>query len=495
MSVKAAQIVQSASRLRKLSDDAAWQLLRNTPVTLAILRSNFVESGEARVPAPILFERVEDDLVALRADGHDLPRTAQQYCASWLSRGFLERRPGVTGSEETYELSSEGLAAVRIVSDLEAPPKSATESRVATVMARLEDLVADTEENVETRIESMVQDRDRLNARIEAVRDGRTGVIDERVALERVRDILALAGQLPADLARARREIERLNIRFRKDIIENEGGRGDVLDALFRGVDVLADHEAGRSFEALHVLLLDLERSAGLDTAIETVLSRGFARGLTVEQCEFLRYLVPNLIQRAGEVHDVYVSLSRSLRNFVQRREYEEARTVSRLLGVAKRQFGALSETVPLHRPVGFELALSTGRVSSLDQWTLYADDGERPVALTEAAVHEIDLDEIRAIIRESEIDVRELQNNVDRTLDEIAVASIADVLARFPASQGFGSIVGLVHIALHDNIGRETVEIAGETDIVEWGTEPARFARVPRMLFSRSVLTMEPEL
>jgi len=491
MGLTAAQLVQASARLKRLSDEAAWQLLRaqNAHAIIAILRNSFIDSGERRVPAPILFERIQDDLIALREGGYDLPQTAQQYCAAWLSQGFLERRPGNAGSEETYELSSEGLAAIGIVSDLETPPKSATESRLTTVMAQLDQLVVDTDENVASRIEALVRERDRIDERINAIRDGRSGVIESRVALERVRDILALADQLPADFARVRREIERLNVRFRKDIIENDAGRGDVLDALFRGVDVLAEQEAGRSFQAFYALLIDLERSAGLDAAIETVLSREFAGELTTAQREFLRYLVPSLIQRGGEVHDVYVSLSRSLRTFVQRREYEEERTVSRLLTAAQRQFSALSETVPLHRATGFDLPLSTARLSSLAQWQLYADDGERPGALTESATHEIDLDEIRAIIRESEIDLRELQGNVERTLEELAVASIADVLTRFPASQGFGSVVGLVYIALQEKKGRETVEITGETDTVQWGTEPPRFARVPRMLFTRSAL------
>lgn len=503
MSLTSAQLVQSAARLRRLSDEAAWQLLRaqNAQLTIAILRNNFIESGQTRVPAPILFERVADDLTALRDSGADLPQNAQQYCALWLAQGFLERRPGATGAEETYELSSEALAAIQIVADLETPPKAATESRLTTVMAQLDQLVVDTDEDVASRIEGMERERDRIDARITAIREGRSGVIDDRVALERVRDILTLADQLPADFARVRREIERLNVRFRKDIIENEGGRGDVLDALFRGVDILSDQEAGRSFQAFYAILIDLERSAGLDAAIETVLSRGFVTELTPQQREFLRDLVPSLIQRGGEVHDVYVSLSRSLRNFVQRREYEEERTVSRLLTVAQRRFSALSETIPLHRSSGFELGLSTAKISSVGQFTLFADDSERPAALTESAVHDIDLEQIRALIRESEIDIRELRENIAQTLIELPVASVADVLRRFPATQGFGSVIGLVYIALTgvSTSGRQSaasaakadapanaIEIAAESETVQWSNDPDRFARVPRLLFSR---------
>ncbi len=487
MSQTAAQIVQSATRLRRLSDETAWQLLRtqNAHLILTILRNNFIESGEPRVSAPILFDRVDDDLTILRDAGYDLPQNAQQYCVAWLGQGFLERRPGDVGGDETYELSSESLAAIGMVADLESPQKSATESRLTTVMSQLDQLVVDTDEDVFSRVDALTRDRDRIDARIAAIRAGRSGTIDDRVALERVRDILSLADQLPADFARVRREIERLNVRFRKDIIENDGGRGEVLDALFRGVDVLAEQEAGRSFQAFYALLTDLERSAGLDAAIEAVLARPFVRALTPAQREFLRDLVANLGQRGAEVHGVYVSLSRSLRNFVQRREFEEERTVGRLLTLAQRRFSAISETVPLHRQTGFELSLSQSSISSIGQWTLFTDDGERPARLQENIAHEIDLDEIRAIIRESEIDMRELQQNVTVVLSELTVASIADVLTRFPATQGFGSVVGLVYIALQGRDSGRALQIVGETETVQWNAEPTRSARVPRFLFT----------
>ena len=489
MSQTAAQLVQSATRLRRLSNEAAWLLLRadNAHLILAILRGNFLETGEARVPAPILFERIDDDLAALNAAEFDLRQTAQQYCATWLAQGFLERRPGDVGGDETYELSSEALAALGIISDLETPPKSATESRLTTVMSQLDQLVVDTDEDVASRVDALTRDRDRLDVRIAAIRDGRSGTIDDRVALERVRDILSLADQLPADFARVRREIERLNVRFRKDIIENDGGRGDVLEALFRGVDVLSEQEAGRSFQAFYALLTDLERSAGLDAAIESVLSRPFVSELTPTQRDFLRDLVPSLGQRGGEVHEVYVSLSRSLRNFVQRREYEEERTVTRLLTLAQRRFGSVSESVPLHRATGFELALSQAALSSIGQWTFFSDDGERPPGLIENVAHEIDLEAIRAIIRESEIDLRELRQNVEVVLETRPVASVADVIGRFPATQGFGSVVGLVYLALQGRDAGAAIEIDGETETVQWNSDPERFARVPRLLFTRT--------
>ncbi|MCY7325832.1 MAG: DUF3375 domain-containing protein, partial [Microbacteriaceae bacterium] len=325
-----AALVQSAARFDRVRRDSAWSLLRanQAPIVLAVLHANFVESGEARVLATVLFERIGDDLEALRAAGHELPQSPQRYVADWLDAGYLERRTGAasagSSAAETYELSADALAALRIASEIVSPPRSVTESRLTTVMGQLEQLATDTDTDVASRLESLTRERERLDQRIANIREGRIDVVAPDAALERIRDILLLAEQLPADFARVRRDVESLNVQFRRDIIESDGARGEVLDALFRGVDVLQDNEAGRSFGAFYALLINPERSAGLDRSIDEVLTRDALGSLTPAERIALRTLVERLTSRGGEVHEVYASLARSSRTFVQQREYVE---------------------------------------------------------------------------------------------------------------------------------------------------------------------------
>jgi hypothetical protein len=53
-------------------------------------------------------------------------------------------------------------------------------------------------------------------------------------------------------------------------------------------------------------------------------------------------------------------------------------------------------------------------------------------------------LEELRAIARETEIDFDELTRNVNDLLAEASSCTVADVLARYPATQGVGSVIGL---------------------------------------------------
>src|SRR5262249_6919913 len=119
---------------------------------------------------------------------------------------------------------------------------------------------------------------------------------------------------------------------------DDEDDREDTLGDVFRGVDLIADSDAGRSFTAFYATILDPVRSGEIDDAIAAVLDRPFADRLTGEQRRRLRSLLTDMEDAAGEVHATMTSLSRSLRHFVQSRAYEEHRRLQQLIRTAQRR-------------------------------------------------------------------------------------------------------------------------------------------------------------
>ena len=51
----------------------------------------------------------------------------------------------------------------------------------------------------------------------------------------------------------------------------------------------------------------------------------------------------------------------------------------------------------------------------------------------------------VKSLVRDSEIDFRALSDNILALLVEHSQVSVAELLERFPAEQGFGSVVGYV--------------------------------------------------
>lgn len=462
-----------------------WRLLAadNGPAILALLQAHLL--GEVRsLSASVLFERVERDIDTLRIQGNDLPRTAQAYVSDWLASGYLVRRFPAEASEEEYELTAAAAGAIRFVNSLVEHRTTATESRLSTVIQQLVRLVEETETNPETRVAALVAERERIDREIEAIRQGQLRALPDDRALERIRETIGLAGELAGDFRSVRDEFDQLNRDLRERIMDNDGHRGDVLEALFADVDVIADSEAGRTFHAFWRLLTDPEQSATLEEALDQVLARGFAGRLNVQERRFLFRLIQTLLDQGGMVHEVLQYFARSLKQFVQSREYLEQRRMNQLIKEAQRAALALKEEIRTTDSLDYALQLTSSRVRSIDQWVLYdpsLNAIEKGVALGDSAL--IDLDTLGALVAQSEIDFRSLKGNIRALLEERSSITIGQVMARFPAIQGLGSVVG--YLALGSRHGMpatdhsETVTWQGEDDC--W-----RSARIPTVYFLR---------
>lgn len=420
----------------------------NAAIAVALLGEH-LGGEERRLLAPVLFERLEEDLEELRGQGQDLPQTAQAYCTSWRNDGILIRRTAEDSREETLELSQGALTAIRFVGQLADPSASVTESRLATILDRLRVLARDTDPDKTTRLAALYDERERLDAHIERVAAGEVDVLPSEQAVERIRDILALIEEVPADFARVRAELEKLNRGLRQQLIEQEGSRGTVLEDIFRGVDLLQQSEAGRSFTGFYSLLLDPERGLEFEESVNGILDRPFVNRLSASQSRTLRRILPTLQDRSSEIHGVMTAFSRSLRRFVQSQEFVQDRLINKDLRAALRQALEASQTVKPYVKTGLTLALTSVPLSSVSSLKPHNPaDFEAAQDIVQHQSEAVNIEELRALARASEIDMAELAGNVNATLEQQQGATIADVLRLFEASQGVASVVGLLVLA-----------------------------------------------
>ena len=182
------------------------------------------------------------------------------------------------------------------VASLTSQASSATESRLTTLSTQLQALARDSDPRAETRLAALLTERASIDEQVAAVESGVFPVLDGERAVERSAEILALASEVPADFARVRAELEELNRDLRARILDDDGDRGDTLGDVFRGVDLIGDSDAGRSFTAFYDMILDPARSSQIDEWIDAVLQRPFASQLTNDQ----KRTVPRVTDRDG---------------------------------------------------------------------------------------------------------------------------------------------------------------------------------------------------
>ncbi|MFD4421413.1 DUF3375 domain-containing protein [Agromyces sp. NPDC058484] len=472
---------------RLLDDDASWRLLRadNAPV-IASLLSAHLGGEQTRMPADELFEVLDHDLDRLREAGFDLPRTAQGYCAEWREAGYLVRRAAEGARGETYELSQGALRGIRYLDQLAEPRQTATESRLSSIASQLARLAVDTDPDTTRRLAQLHAEREHIEQQIERVAAGEIDTLDPARALERVRDILAQAEEIPADFARVRAEFEALNRSLRTGILESDASHRSVLDEIFRGVDLIAESDEGRSFAGFSALVLDAEVGAAFDDHVSQVLEREFADTLGAAQRRFLRRYVTTLKDRSAEIHEVITSFARGLRRYVQSHDFERDRVLKTAIREALAAGIPASTEVKPYRQTELSLALSSVPMVSVGQVRLHDPaelDATAPIVEHETAV--ANLEALRALARETEIDFDELRGQINDVLEAAGECTVGEVLATHPATQGVASVVGLIALAAVQGV------VGGDVERVRWyGVDGvARGASVPMHRFTGRVL------
>lgn len=474
----------AADRLVKTSP--AWALLRGRNAAAAVaLLGTHLAGEERRRPAPELFELIDHDLVQLRDHEFDLPQTAQAYCSEWRNEGILVRRASEEARGETFELSQGALTAIQFVTQLAEPRQAVTESRLSSIFSALRQLAQETDPNTASRLTALRTEQDRLTAEIERVQAGDFEVLSTARALERAKELLLLADEIPSDFSRVRAELELINRGLRERLISQQGSRGTVLEDIFRGVDHLSESDAGRSFNGFFSLILDPEQSTEFEESVSNVLERDFAGELTARQTRFLRRMLPSLQDMSGEIHEVMTNLSRSLRRFVQSQELEEDRRINALLRDTLREGVVLSKTVRVWQPTALDLDLTSLQLGSVAAFSLHNPaDSETVASVLTQESEPVDLRELRELARASEIDMKELVHNVNDVITRRGAVTISEILDEHPATQGVASVVGLLVLAESQARGLDGDEP------VSWQSSQgiARHGVVPSYLFTQKV-------
>ncbi|MFJ6131600.1 DUF3375 domain-containing protein [Janibacter terrae] len=471
---------------RTVADNAALRMLRADHVAvIAGLLSTHLGRAGTRVATDDLYEVMDADLELLR-DHFDLPKTARAYCDDWRGAGYIVRRPAVGARGETLELSPDAFQALRVLEQLDEPRSTVTQSRLISLAQSIRQLAIDTDPDVHRRLEALQDERDRIDAEITRVRTGEVTVLDERTALERATDILLQAQDLPADFAGVRARFETLNHDLRERILKADESDRRVLDDVFRGVDLIEASDEGQTFSGFAALVRDPERSSALEGDLAAVLERGFADTLPVADRRTLRSLVRDLKTSSRDVHLVLTEFARGLRRYVYSQDFQRDRVLRDSLQATLAAAGPAAREVRPTTPLGRDLELSSLRLSTVGELALHdPSDFDTGEVLADAAGAPLDLEALKAVARESEIDFAELIDNVNAELAATSPVTVGEILRRRPATQGLGSVIGLLSLAATqgevDPYARERLCWRGVDDV-------HRAAEVGRHLFREPI-------
>ena len=468
---------EAYEQLRRAS---TWRLLAATkaPAVLAILQATF-PAGDRRLPRSERIARVGAPLSLLHDAEGPPDGTSSANAPSTVSpiAPQFEHR-----AETTFEPSPATIDAIQFIASLEEHRPTTTQSRLQLVIQQFDRLAQETETDRDVRLADLQRRRERIEQEIRELAEGELMLPSAEASVDRLRDILQIAQELSGDFLQYREDLRAVDLHLREQILSPEGSRGEILEQLLAGDDLLGQSTVGRTFTAFFRMLNDPAQTRATQELVDRLLERDFSRSLSRDERERLANVFSDLYEPAQEILDVKTELYRSLARFVRSQDFRQHRVLLEALQEAQGVALAQKDEVPTRSPFPLELDLSRVQLSSVAQHRL--KDPTDPGAPAEAEVHDatsLSVEVLQDLVRTNDIDLVGLTSHVNDVRGRSGQASIGDILREKPAEQGLASVIGLMFLATTHAQARE-----GSTEVVTWreldGNDYA--ARVPSFYF-----------
>jgi hypothetical protein len=465
----------------------AWRLLRadNAPLILSFLGRVFVDENVRDIAASQLVSLLDDELFALneRLGQATYPKSAQSYLDAWSAPnvGWMRKYYPPGSDEPHYDATPAVEKAVAWVRALRERSFVGTESRLNTIYELLRQLVFGSETDSRARLDELERRRREIDDEIATVGSGDFRVLDAASARDRFQQLSDTARGLLADFREVEANFRRLDRDLRERIATWDGTKGELLDDVVGGRNVISDSDQGRSFQAFYDLLLSPRRQRELTDLLERV----HRLDLVDDDDARLRFIHHDWLDAGERAQATVRQLSEQLRRFLDDQVWLENRRVMELL----RSIEANALTLRDCRTADFsnQIDASAPLVRLPMERPLYSPP--RATVVNSSGVEEGRFDsEVAALFEQTYVDPEPLIGSVRRALQRCTQVGLCEVIADNPITQGLAEVITYMSLddgafsTIFDENSRDTVEWTDETGLV-------RIATLPRILFARNGL------
>ncbi len=465
---------------------AGWSLLRaqNAPLAVSFFMAAFTGPNQRNIGRQQLIDALDDVLFGLRdAYGEDkFPRPAAEYLDDWAApeRAWL-RKYYVPGQDEPrYDLTAAAEDVARWVESLRGRDFVATQSRLTSIFAVLQTLVQQSETDPEVRLAELQRQRDGIDAEMQRIRDGNVRVMSAPEALDHFQQLTALAKDLLSDFREVEQNLRKLDRQVREQIATWEGSQGDLLETIFANQQDISSSLQGRTFQGFWDYLM----SPQLRTELRDLLQRA-TRIEALSGAENLN-AVTNLHQdwlpAVEQTQATVRQLSQQMRRLLDDKVFLENKRIMRL--IRSIESGALGTREAPPSGVFMDVAAPSVEVALPFERPLYEPSRKVMVDDDVVAADDTDVD-AGALFSQFHVDTERLKSNIDAVLADAEQATLAEITAAYPLSQGLAEIVAYYQLATESDWADIN---PGATQQLSWSLPDGsiREATIDQIIFGR---------
>ena len=182
---------------------------------------------------------------------------AKKYILSWTNKGFLTNYPDEQG-EVFYELSSHSNKTIDWLASLKKEEFVGTESKFNNILNQLKELVENTNEDSEKRIQLLEEKKLEIEQQIQRIKTGEDiKVFEEFEIVPRFNQINQSAKELLSDFKEVEDNFKEITKGIYQKHADGSLSKSDILEFTFDALDALKESQQGKSFYAFWSFILN----------------------------------------------------------------------------------------------------------------------------------------------------------------------------------------------------------------------------------------------
>ncbi len=466
------------------------------PLGISFLHLAFKRKHEVTLPQDIFREQLDvyiDNINAMMSSDNQFRHNADYYIDRWSREDDLIRiRPRDDGY--IIQLSPHGERLIGWFEEMQRRSMVGTESRLLNILAMLDDVVTQSTEDVEARLQQLYERREQIEAEIAHIEETQhVDSLSDVQIRERLDHISNMAGQLLRDFSLVEERFREMARTIQQAQLNPDLRRGEILSTALDADEQLEISDEGQSFRAFYELLTHPDQRDKFDSLVTRVFEMP-RLAASIGESAVLQRLTSHLLDAGERVNQSNQRLAEHLRRIVDTRNVTESRRVQELSREIKHLVSQLGDDVMpfmVSRRVFYRIEGEPDVELPLERPLFEPPEqiiaSERPSTASTL----IDDDALIALYDTFFIDETLLHDNIKRLLMSRSEVTLSELVKQYPIKQGIVELVAYLLIAAQE--AHHTVERNLSEEITINMLEGAeRRVIVPQVVFRRAMKQVE---
>jgi len=268
---------------------------------------------------------------------------AKKYILSWTNKGFLTNYPDEQG-EVFYELSSHSSKTIDWLASLKKEEFVGTESKFNNIFNQLKELVENTNEDSEKRIQLLEEKKLEIEQQIQRIKTGEDiKVYEEFEIVPRFNQINQSAKELLTDF----KEVEDNFKEITKVIYQKHANgtltKSDILEFTFDALDALKESQQGKSFYSFWSFVLNPDLQNKWESLIKELYRTLEEKSIPVND-PFLKAMKKHLHGAGQKVYKANDKMAEKLSRIIRENESSQSEATKIIIQEIKKQLVEISK-------------------------------------------------------------------------------------------------------------------------------------------------------